>query len=48
MMVANGAFSQTGELNVIQKNLPEVYDNFFGEVLDMFLSYSARTVISVF
>jgi hypothetical protein len=48
MMVSNGAFTQTGELNVNSQNLPQIYDEFFKEMLDLFLTFSARSVVSFF
>jgi hypothetical protein len=48
MMVSNGAFTQTDELNVNPQNLPQIYDEFFKEILDLLLIFSARSVISFF
>ena len=48
MMVSHGAFTQTGELLVDPRYLPQVYDDFFGGMLDLFLSFSARSVAPSF
>jgi hypothetical protein len=45
-MVSTGAFTQAGELNVNLQCLPQVYDDFFGRMLDLFLAFSVRSVIS--
>ena len=44
-MISKGAVRQAGGISINEKNLPMVYTTFFEEMLDLFLTYSCRTVI---